>query len=357
MSGPSAELATQVVRWQAAHGRNHLPWQNTRDAYRVWLSEIMLQQTQVATVLEYYTRFLARFPDVRQLAAAPQDEVLALWSGLGYYSRARNLHRCAQIVVHQHGGEFPRTVDELAALPGIGRSTAGAIAAFCFGVRAPILDANVRRVLTRVLGFGADLAEAKNERALWQQAEALLPRQDLSHAMPRYTQGLMDLGAGICLPRNPNCLLCPLQEACVARRDGNPQDYPVRTRKLKRSAQAWWLLLRQDGAGRLWLERRPPTGIWAGLYCPPVYDSRAALDEALQLHASCDARDLPAFTHVLTHRDLHLHPVLARDATPQPNAHCAEQQSGWFAPAQWPALGLPAPVRKLLASLGDDCQK
>ncbi|WP_287924248.1 A/G-specific adenine glycosylase [Diaphorobacter sp.] len=357
MSGPSAELAAQVVRWQAAHGRNHLPWQNTRDAYRVWLSEIMLQQTQVATVLEYYTRFLARFPDVRQLAAAPQDEVLALWSGLGYYSRARNLHRCAQIVVHQHGGEFPRTVDELAALPGIGRSTAGAIAAFCFGVRAPILDANVRRVLTRVLGFGADLADAKNERALWQQAEALLPRQDLSHAMPRYTQGLMDLGAGICLPRNPNCLLCPLQEACVARRDGNPQDYPVRTRKLKRSAQAWWLLLRQDGAGRLWLERRPPTGIWAGLYCPPVYDSRAALDEALQLHASCDARDLPAFTHVLTHRDLHLHPVLASDATPQPNAHCAEQQSGWFAPAQWPALGLPAPVRKLLASLGDDCQK
>lgn len=357
MSGPSAELAAQVVRWQAAHGRNHLPWQNTRDAYRVWLSEIMLQQTQVATVLEYYTRFLARFPDVRQLAAAPQDEVLALWSGLGYYSRARNLHRCAQIVVHQHGGEFPRTVDELAALPGIGRSTAGAIAAFCFGVRAPILDANVRRVLTRVLGFGADLAEAKNERALWQQAEALLPQQDLSHAMSRYTQGLMDLGAGICLPRNPNCLLCPLQEACVARRDGNPQDYPVRTRKLKRSAQAWWLLLRQDGEGRLWLERRPPTGIWAGLYCPPVYDSRATLDEALQLHASCDARDLPAFTHVLTHRDLHLHPVLARDATPRPDAHCAEQQSGWFAPAQWPALGLPAPVRKLLASLGDDCQK
>ena len=357
MSGPSAELAAQVVRWQAAHGRNHLPWQNTRDAYRVWLSEIMLQQTQVATVLEYYARFLARFPDVRQLAAAAQDEVLALWSGLGYYSRARNLHRCAQIVVHQHGGEFPRTVDELAALPGIGRSTAGAIAAFCFGARAPILDANVRRVLTRVLGFGADLAEAKNERALWQQAEALLPRQDLSHAMPRYTQGLMDLGAGICLPRNPNCLLCPLQEACVARRDGNPQDYPVRTRKLKRSAQAWWLLLRQDGAGRLWLERRPPTGIWAGLYCPPVYDSRAALDEALQLHASCDARDLPAFTHVLTHRDLHLHPVLARDATPRPDAHCAEQQSGWFAPAQWPALGLPAPVRKLLASLGDGCQK
>ncbi|HRO82727.1 MAG TPA: A/G-specific adenine glycosylase, partial [Alicycliphilus denitrificans] len=245
MTQPPVEIAAQVVRWQAGHGRNHLPWQNTRDAYRVWLSEIMLQQTQVATVLEYYARFLARFPDVVQLAAAPQDEVLALWSGLGYYSRARNLHRCAQIVVQQHGGRFPRTVPELAALPGIGRSTAGAIAAFCFGERAAILDANVRRVLTRVLGFGADLAEAKNERELWRLAEALLPKGDLHAAMPRYTQGLMDLGAGICLPRSPSCMLCPLQSVCVARRDGNPQDYPVRTRRLKRSAQAWWLLLRQ----------------------------------------------------------------------------------------------------------------
>lgn len=348
---PPSELAALVVHWQAAHGRNHLPWQNTRDAYRVWLSEIMLQQTQVATVLDYYARFLGRFPDVRQLAAAPQDEVLALWSGLGYYSRARNLHRCAQIVVQQHGGEFPRSVDALAALPGIGRSTAGAIAAFCFGVRAPILDANVRRVLTRVLGFQADLAEAKNERALWQQAETLLPEQDLPHAMPRYTQGLMDLGAGICLPRNPSCLLCPLHEICVAHREGNPQDYPVRTRKLKRSAQAWWLLLSQDGAGRLWLERRPSPGIWAGLYCPPVYDSREALDEALSPHAAQGAHDLPPFTHVLTHRDLHLHPVLARDVAPHQDARGEERQSGWFTPEQWQELGLPAPVRKLLASI------
>ena len=200
----SPDLAERLVAWQHQDGRHHLPWQRVREPYRVWLSEIMLQQTQVTTVLGYFARFLDRFPDVQALAAAPLDDVLTLWAGLGYYSRARNLHRCAQIVVHQYGGEFPRTVDELAALPGIGRSTAGAIAAFCFGARAPILDANVRRVLTRVLGFGADLAEAKNERALWQQAEALLPRQDLSHAMPRYTQGLMDLGAGICLPRNHN---------------------------------------------------------------------------------------------------------------------------------------------------------
>ena len=352
MNGPPAQIAAQVVRWQAGHGRNHLPWQNTRDAYRVWLSEIMLQQTQVATVREYYARFLARFSDVRQLAAAPQDEVLALWSGLGYYSRARNLHRCAQIVVNQHGGEFPRTVHELAALPGIGRSTAGAIAAFCFGVRAPILDANVRRVLTRVLGFGADLAEARNERALWGLAEALLPDTDLPSAMPRYTQGLMDLGAGICLPRSPHCMLCPLQQVCVAGRAGDAERYPVRTRKLKRRAEAWWLLLREDGAGRLWLERRAPVGIWAGLYCPPVYASRHALDEALAPMVRSEVRDLPAFTHVLTHRDLHLHPVLARGDAAGLAGRCHDASAAdWFAAEQWQNLGLPAPVRKLLDAL------
>ncbi|WP_404300239.1 A/G-specific adenine glycosylase [Alicycliphilus denitrificans] len=352
MSSAPPQIAAQVVRWQAGHGRNQLPWQNTRDAYRVWLSEIMLQQTQVATVLDYYARFLARFPDVRQLAAAPQDEVLAQWSGLGYYSRARNLHRCAQIVVREHGGEFPRTVDELAALPGIGRSTAGAIAAFCFGVRAPILDANVRRVLTRVLGFGADLAQARNERELWSLADAMLPHDDLDVAMPRYTQGLMDLGAGICLPRNPSCMLCPLQQACVARRDGNAQDYPVRTRRLKRSAQAWWLLLCRDDAGRLWLERRPPAGIWAGLYCPPVHASRHDLEATLAPESMRGAQDLPAFTHVLTHRDLHLHPVLARGQVLAPDAQCAEPSAGgWFTPQQWQGLGLPAPVRKLLEGL------
>ncbi|MDE2413131.1 MAG: A/G-specific adenine glycosylase [Comamonadaceae bacterium] len=350
MMAPPVEFAALVVRWQAAHGRNELPWQNTRDAYRVWLSEIMLQQTQVATVLDYYARFLRRFPDVRGLAAAREDEVLALWSGLGYYSRARNLHRCAQIVVSAHGGEFPRTVPELAALPGIGRSTAGAIAAFCFGARAAILDANVRRVLTRVLGFRADLAEARNERDLWRLAENLLPHDDLHASMPRYTQGLMDLGAGICLPKRPSCMRCPLQEACAARRDGNPQDYPVRTRRLKRSAQAWWLLLRQDADCRLWLERRPPTGIWAGLYCPPVYDSRAALDAALP--AESRAEDLPAFIHVLTHRDLHLHPVLVQDEQAPADTHCAEgRQAGWFTPEQCRALGLPAPVRRLMDAL------
>ncbi|MFT3812302.1 MAG: A/G-specific adenine glycosylase [Acidovorax sp.] len=328
------DIATPVVRWQATHGRNHLPWQRTRDPYRVWLSEIMLQQTQVATVLDYYPRFLARFPDVAALAAAPVDDVLALWSGLGYYSRARNLHRCAQQVMELHGGAFPRTAEVLATLPGIGRSTAGAIAAFCFAERSPILDANVRRVLTRVLGFGADLAVARNERLLWEQAEALLPREHLHDAMPRYTQGLMDLGAAVCVPRNPRCGECPLALQCAARRAGDAERYPVRTRKLKRSAESWWLLLRRNAAGAFWLERRPATGIWAGLYCPPVLAEAPCVE---------GAQHLEPFTHVLTHRDLHLHPVIVQEDG---------EGEGWYGPAQWPELGLPAPIRKLLERMG-----
>lgn len=347
------EIAMRVVRWQKEHGRNHLPWQNTRDPYRVWLSEIMLQQTQVATVLDYYARFLERFPDVQSLAAAQQDDVLALWSGLGYYSRARNLHRCAQRVVSDFGGAFPRTVEELASLPGIGKSTAAAIASFCFGVRAAILDANVRRVLTRVLGFEDDLATAANERRLWTLAEALLPETDLASNMPRYTQGLMDLGASLCTPRSPTCLLCPLAEVCKAHREGNPEDYPVRTRKLKRSAQSWWLLIERDESGRIWLERRPQTGIWAGLYCPPVFEDRELLSQRAAHDAKAALDDLPVVMHVLTHRDLYLHPVRMQLSAASALRRKGEEGdgAGFYAPAEWPALGLPAPVRKLLATL------
>jgi len=339
-----------VVQWQASHGRNHLPWQQTRDPYRVWLSEIMLQQTQVATVLGYYPRFLAQFPDVASLAAAPEDAVLALWSGLGYYSRARNLHKCAQAVMALHGGRFPETAEQLATLPGIGRSTAGAIAAFCFSERVPILDANVRRVLTRVLAFDADLAVARNERDLWDQATALCPdprELDLRDAMPRYTQGMMDLGASLCLPRKPACLLCPLHSQCRAARAGNPEDYPVRTRKLKRSSQSWWLLVAQDSAGRIRLGKRPASGIWAGLYSPPVFEDAATLEAAVQARwPGVELEHQDAFLHVLTHRDLHLHPVIARVEAAEPAA------DDWYTRAQWTDMGLPAPVRKLLEREG-----
>jgi A/G-specific adenine glycosylase len=344
MTALPSGFAGRVVRWQQSHGRSHLPWQNTRDPYRVWLSEIMLQQTQVATVLDYYARFLQRFPDVRALAQASDDDVLALWSGLGYYSRARNLHRCAQDVVARFGGEFPRSAEQLETLPGIGRSTAAAIAAFCFGERAAILDGNVKRVLSRVLAFGEDLASSANERALWSHAEGLLPDRDLAQTMPQYTQGLMDLGATVCLARNPSCLICPVREVCAAHREGDPQRYPVKTRKLKRTAQSLWLLAARTRNGAVWLHKRPATGVWAGLYCLPAYDSRQALDEALP--SGIEARDGDAFMHVLTHKDLHLHPVEA-----QLSKRDKLGEGGWFSADEWPELGLPAPIRKYLSAL------
>jgi A/G-specific adenine glycosylase len=331
-------LATRVVRWQATHGRSGLPWQATRDPYRVWLSEVMLQQTQVATVLGYYERFLARFPDVAALAAAPQDDVLALWSGLGYYSRARNMHRCAQDVVALHGGQFPRSAEQLQTLPGIGRSTAAAIASFCFGERIAILDGNVKRVLTRALGFGDDLAVAAHERRLWELAQQQVPV--CGEDMPAYTQGLMDLGATVCLARSPNCLICPLQGLCAARREGQPERYPLKSRKLRRTAQSLWLLQARRADEAVWLHKRPQSGIWAGLYCLPVFDSHEALVAAVspgaQLH------DAAPFVHVLTHKDLHLHPVGVTLAGQGPG------EGAWFSAAQWAALGLPAPIRKLL---------
>jgi A/G-specific adenine glycosylase len=341
MTALPAGFAGRVIRWQASHGRNTLPWQNTRDPYRVWLSEIMLQQTQVAAVLGYYDRFLARFPDVQALAAAPLDDVLAAWSGLGYYSRARHLHRCAQDVVALHGGAFPRTAQVLQTLPGIGPSTAAAISSFCFGERAAILDGNVKRVLTRVLGFGEDLSVAANEKALWNHARDLLPA--LQENMPRYTQGLMDLGATVCLPRNPSCLLCPVQAQCAAAREGRATEYPVKTRKPKRSAESLWLLHARDRDGAVWLQKRPAPGVWAGLYCLPVFGSRDALDEILPAPVRSHVRDVEPFVHVLTHKDLHLHPVQA--VLP---AGWAPAEGRWFGPGEWPALGLPSPVRKFL---------
>ena len=337
VSGP--QFSERVVRWQAAHGRTGLPWQGTRDPYRVWLSETMLQQTQVATVLAYYARFLARFPDVQALAAAPQDEVLGLWSGLGYYSRARNLHECAKQVVADHGGAFPADAARLQSLPGIGRSTAAAIAACCFDERIAILDGNVKRVIARVRGFADDLAVARHERRLWDLAQELVPTA--SSDMPAYTQGLMDLGATVCLARAPVCAACPVQAVCTAYLQQTPTRYPVRTRKLKRSAQSLWLLHAQRDDGAVWLEKRPERGIWAGLYCLPVFESEAALRAVVPAPAVLE--DRPPFVHVLTHKDLHLHPVVARLGEQVPAAAGA-----WFETSQWSGLGLPAPVRKLL---------
>ena len=343
-----AQFADLVVAWQVRSGRHDLPWQNTRDPYRVWLSEIMLQQTQVSTVRAYFDRFLHHLPTVSALAAASQDEVLGLWSGLGYYSRARNLHHCAQAVVANHGGVFPSSAQALQTLPGIGRSTAAAIASLCFGERVAILDANVKRVLTRVLAFEDDLASLASERRLWDAATALLPASGLAQSMPRYTQGMMDIGATVCLPRAPACHRCPVSQHCVALRLGSPERFPVRTRKLKRSALSVWLLWLQTEGGAVYLQRRPQTGVWGGLHCFPAFDSREDLEQFSPRGLGGSVEDMPVFKHVLTHKDLYLHPVRVLGPGPLAQGHPGR----WFGPQEWPSLGLPAPIRQLLVQAG-----
>ncbi len=346
---PPPPLAALLVPWQRQHGRHDLPWQRSRDPYGVWLSEVMLQQTQVSTVLAYYTRFLQRFPDVQALAAAPLDDVLALWSGLGYYSRARNLHRCAQVVVTEHGGRFPQRAAVLATLPGIGRSTAAAIAAFCFGERAAILDGNVKRVLTRALGFEGDLSQAAQQRRLWALAEALLPDEHVDV----YTQGLMDLGATVCTLRRPACGACPLAAVCLGRASGQPERFPQKSRRLKRSRRAHALLWLQRGGdggdAEVYLVQRPATGVWAGLWSLPEFDQPQTLD-ALAARWPGSGHWLPAFVHVLTHVDWTLQAlrwVWPADAV-LPELP-ALQPGQWFGRTQALALGLAAPVRRLLA--------
>jgi A/G-specific adenine glycosylase len=337
-------FAKAVVSWQLIHGRHDLPWQNTRDPYRVWLSEIMLQQTQVGTVRDYFSRFLALFPDVTRVAEASLDEVLALWSGLGYYSRARNLHACAQVIVRLYGGTFPRTAAQLTTLPGVGPSTAAAIASICFDERVAILDGNVKRVLTRYLGFEADLALSASERVLQCEASSLLPDLSLAGTMPRYTQGMMDLGATLCTAKSPNCFSCPLRTRCKAFTMGEPERFPVKSRRLKRSSQSIWLLWARSASGAVWLSQRPTPGVWAGLYCFPLFDEEAALQCALVEVVLARRSVLPAFKHVLTHKDLHLHPVQVQLL----GSNQSLGQGAWFESDQWPRLGLPAPVRKLL---------
>lgn len=354
-----------VIAWQALHGRHSLPWQHTRDPYRVWLSEIMLQQTQVSAVLGYFDRFVARFPDVRALAQAHQDEVLAAWSGLGYYSRARNLHACAQKVVSECGGRFPASSQALMALPGIGPSTAAAIAAFCFGEPVSIFDGNVRRVLARYHGFAADLSQASAEKQLMALAQAKVPRADgsaMSTAsqasdMARYTQGLMDLGATVCTRHQPACADCPLAGQCVALATGQQRVLPFKSRRTQRSAVAWWLLVLRQPGGQLWLTQRPAAGIWARMYCFPTYTGRSGLDAALAAFSPVATEELEPVTHVLTHRDLVLQPVLAQldgagveRASACLAAQCLDGQGGqWVQPGEVVPGGLPVPVSRWLA--------
>jgi len=341
-------FAERLLAWFDVHGRHDLPWQHPRTPYRVWLSEIMLQQTQVSTVIPYFARFLERFPDLHALAAAPLDEVLALWAGLGYYARARNLHRCAQTIVAEHAGEFPRNIEIVAALPGIGRSTAGAILAQAFGQRHAILDGNVRRVLARHAAVPGWPGAPAVQKKLWVEAEARLPDARLAD----YTQALMDLGASVCTARKPKCPLCPVAEDCVARRADRIAEFPGAKPQRARPRREATLLLARNKAGALLLERRAPTGLWGGLWCPPLLSvddpAPQAWLEAQALQGE-SAQTLPSFTHVFTHFDYELHPLLV-EARMRGTA-IAESRWQWIAPEQLARLGLPAPIRKMLDSL------
>lgn len=342
-------FAERVIDWQSRSGRHDLPWQNTRDAYRIWLSEIMLQQTQVHSVRPYYLRFLAHFPNLPRLAAAPLDEVLALWSGLGYYARARHLQRCAQVLVAEYGGRFPDDPALLAGLPGIGRSTAAAIAVFAFGKRAAILDGNVKRVLARSFAIEGHPSEAPVERRLWTLAESLLPTRDIE----RYTQGMMDLGATLCTRLRPQCSACPLQTICRACRDGRQAELPTRRAGKVLPQQQQQVLLLTDGRQVL-LERRPPQGIWGGLLALPEGTPEEAA--AFAQRQACELLHLGTcsrLNHAFSHFRLTLE--VQRCNVRVLGQAIGEDRWQWLAVEAIATAALPTPIRKiLLAELAGD---
>ncbi len=342
---PGQDYAPRMLAWFDRHGRHDLPWQHPRTPYRVWLSEIMLQQTQVAVVVPYFERFIQALPDLPALASASQDEVLALWSGLGYYARARNLQRTAQVCVEGQAGDLPRDLAGLIALPGIGRSTAGAILAQAWGDRAPILDGNVKRVLCRVFGIDGWPGLPKIEKQLWEIAESLLPDARLAD----YTQAQMDFGATLCTRADPACALCPLQDDCVALRDGRTAELPTPKPGKSLPERSTHMLLVEDASGRVLLQRRPPTGVWASLWSLPEHTGLAEARHWFEGHARGDfdsARVDPAIVHVFSHYRLRIYPMrisaVAR-ASVGDNPHLR-----WASRGELAAIGLPAPVRRLL---------
>jgi A/G-specific adenine glycosylase len=339
-------FAQDVIAWQRTHGRHDLPWQK-RDAYGVWISEIMLQQTQVATVIPYYVRFMQRFPDVSSLARACVDDVLTLWSGLGYYSRARNLHRAARVVSEHHGGRFPRGLAQVMALPGVGRSTAAAIVALAFGERHAILDGNVKRVLARVCAIEGYPGDKRVADLLWEAAERFLPQRDVE----AYTQGLMDLGATVCVRSNPRCGECPVSRHCRAFAQGRvaelPQPRPRKTLPHKRCAM---MIIEHGGA--LLLEKRPAPGLWGGLWCFPQVDLE---DDVTALCASRygvqvePAEVLPTVDHGFTHFKLSISPLRMKASSVAPRAGEADHQ--WIEAGTVKDAAVPTPVRLILALL------
>lgn len=339
------DFQRRVLAWYDQHGRKHLPWQQHRNAYRVWVSETMLQQTQVTTVIPYFERFIARFPTVVALAKAPIDDVLHLWTGLGYYARARNLHRCAQTIVSAHDGEFPDTVDALSALPGIGRSTAGAIISMAFQQRAAILDGNVKRVLTRLHAVDGWPGTTAVQKQLWDIAEHYTP----SERVQDYTQVMMDLGATLCTRSKPKCSQCPVQDLCAAHAQGTPTAWPHSKPKTDKPIKAAWFLMLQLPDQRCYLAPRPPTGLWGGLWCFPEFNSSEELNNWLtqQGYAPEQRQDWTAFRHTFSHFHLDITPVHLRTS----DVITVQEQGQWVQPLLDEPLGLAAPTKRLLEKL------
>jgi A/G-specific adenine glycosylase len=342
------DFASALLRWFDRAGRKHLPWQRQRSAYRVWVSEIMLQQTQVVTVIPYYERFMQRFPDVQSLAAASLDEVLHLWTGLGYYARARNLHRTAQVVVKELGGEFPSTHEGTQALPGIGRSTASAILALSREERHAILDGNVKRVLSRCFAIQGYPGDKVVETKLWSLAEACTPQQRIAD----YTQAIMDLGATLCTRSKPRCGECPVQDCCQAFALNLQTQLPTTKPRTNRPRREAFAAVALNAQGAVWLEQRPPAGIWGGLWVCPQFDSESALQEwiATKLRSAALPVMLPVIDHVFTHFDLRLRPALLQRAV-FVGAVSDARRGCWYDPQQPARIGLAKPVFDILKLL------
>ena len=348
MSDGTGWLAETLLPWFDAHGRHDLPWQADPTPYRVWISEVMLQQTQVDTVKPYFERFVARFPDAAALAAAEPDEVMSLWSGLGYYARARNLHRAAKDIATRHDGQLPDTLDALMSLPGIGRSTAGAILALAHDIRQPILDGNVKRVLARAFLVEEAPDSSAGLRRLWSLAESCTPDARVA----AYTQAIMDLGATVCTRPQPACTRCPLASRCAALAMGRTSALPAPKRRApRRERRTYFVFVLQ--AGRILLERRPPRGIWGGLWVPPEFPDEAAARAWLSSRhrANEPTRVLAPLPHALTHFDLVIQPwVLDADGTP---GSCEDGEARWHELVSLDGVGVPAPVARLLEELRD----
>ncbi len=344
-----AEFTRSLLSWYKKHGRHDLPWQQNPSSYRVWVSEIMLQQTQVTTVIPYYQRFMQAFPDINSLANAEVDEVLHLWTGLGYYARGRNLHKAAQIICSEHKGRFPKTQDELIALPGIGRSTAAAILALSLNQPLSILDGNVKRVLCRYHAVRGWYGEKKVENQLWQLAESHTPQKNTAE----YTQAIMDLGATLCRRSQPDCEVCPVKAGCLAYKNNLQAELPEKKPKKTKPVRQSCFALIENKSGEILLARRPPAGIWGGLWGFPEFPSRAELDEWLKNRGinSKSHTEYPQIRHTFSHFHLDITPLKYQLGRKTKQGVEDKADECWYKPDGDLKLGMAAPVKKLINEL------